>query len=542
MKFNLTIGRRLALGFGIIILLITSSSWYTYESLRKNRKLNAQNSKVYTPSISKLKDLKILVSNLYTTMNVWLVDGHVEDLNAIRDLHSKYNDKFKSFIEEKAKSWDEALKENCDEIFLGIEEVLEWQNLVLNKFAVRDEEDVEQVLELDDLKKDKNDFTKLITEVNMRINRKTTISNNLEKLIDKLQATADMLSDQMNNSSELLQQVILIIGIALLIFGISIALFTYRSIVNPINNLKEVLLTMGQGSLPRDKIPEGNDEIGEMSAALNNLISSLKDTSDFSKKIGEGQFGSEYQPLSEDDVLGNSLLLMRDNLAKVAEEDKKRSWATEGLAQFGEILRKNNNDLTDLTQSLIFELVKYLKANQGAVFVINKEAGEEIMKVAACYAWDRYKYLDQKIEKGDGLVGQAWQEQSTFYLTDVPENYINITSGLGAASPKAILIVPMIVNEEMFGVIELASFHEMEPYQIEFVERLAENTAATISTVKVNERTKVLLAQAQEASEQLRSQEEELRQNQEEMMATQEEMQRNLDEAHDEIKKLKKKN
>jgi PAS domain S-box-containing protein len=112
------------------------------------------------------------------------------------------------------------------------------------------------------------------------------------------------------------------------------------------------------------------------------------------------------------------------------------------------------------------------------------------------------------------------------YLTEVPQNYISIKSGLGGANPRSILIVPLVVNDKIEGVIELASFNLFQPFEIEFLQKLGESIASTIASVKINERTKHLLDESQMQSEQMRAQEEEMRQNMEEIAATQEEMQR----------------
>ena len=226
-------------------------------------------------------------------------------------------------------------------------------------------------------------------------------------------------------------------------------------------------------------------------------------------------------------MLGNALIEMRNNLRSVAEEDKKRSWATEGQALFGEILRRNNSDIVKLSDEIIRSLIKYLKANQGGLFVIdNSDENDAYMELLACYAWDKKKYLEQKIYKGDGLVGQCWQEMERIYITDVPDNYISITSGLGDANPTSILIIPLKVNDEIYGVVEIASFNEFKEHEIEFVEKSAESIASTISTVRVNAQTQNLLEESQQMTEEMRAQEEEMRQNMEELQATQEEMHR----------------
>jgi PAS domain S-box-containing protein len=148
----------------------------------------------------------------------------------------------------------------------------------------------------------------------------------------------------------------------------------------------------------------------------------------------------------------------------------------------------------------------------------------------ACYAWDKKKFLNQQIHKGEGLAGQAWQEGDIVYLTEVPQNYIRITSGLGDSNPTSVLIVPLKVNDEVYGVVEIASFGEFQDFEKEFVQKVAESIASTISSVKINARTQRLLEESQEMTEQMRAQEEEMRQNMEELQATQEEMQRSQSE------------
>lgn len=130
-------------------------------------------------------------------------------------------------------------------------------------------------------------------------------------------------------------------------------------------------------------------------------------------------------------------------------------------------------------------------------------------------------------------------EGEHIYLTDVPPNYINITSGLGQANPTSILIMPLKISENVMGVIELASFKEIAQYQIEFVAKIGENIASTLATVKTNQTTLRLLDEARISSEEKRAAEEELLQNQEELQATQEEMQRTITELRLENNRLR---
>ena len=164
------------------------------------------------------------------------------------------------------------------------------------------------------------------------------------------------------------------------------------------------------------------------------------------------------------------------------------------------------------------------------------------LNLIASYAWGKKKFLQQNVLIGEGLVGQCAQEQDTLFFTDVPENFVKIRSGLGEANPRCILIVPLKFNEELLGVIELASFRILQPFEIDFVEQLAENIAATVSILKINQRTVLLLKNAQESNEYNREQEEKLRQQTEEILTTQEQMEKESRLQQEKIRQLEKEN
>nr|MCR5454511.1 GAF domain-containing protein [Bacteroidales bacterium] len=196
-----------------------------------------------------------------------------------------------------------------------------------------------------------------------------------------------------------------------------------------------------------------------------------------------------------------------------------------------DILREYNNDMYDFSFNIISNLVKYMGANQGGLFVINDDNKDDIFfELAAGYAYDIRKILRKNVKPGVGLVGRCILESESIYISNLPEDYINITSGLGEKSPQYLLIVPFKFNNQIYAVAEIASFTEIEPYKQQFVEEVGNSIASTIATVKINIRTNKLLQELKVQSEELSSQEEEMRQNMEAMKATQEEMTRKVDE------------
>ncbi len=331
-----------------------------------------------------------------------------------------------------------------------------------------------------------------------------------------------------------------IISIVVGVFGLlllsSLIFFGSRIIIDPILALTKSLKRIAKGHIADDmKLNiKSKDEIGEMAEALNVSIDGLNQKVDFATKIGKGNLTSEFQLLGNEDILGKALIDMRSSLRdahdeeqKRKAEDMKRRWANEGLAKFGEILRQNNDDLHLLSRSIIKELVRYLEANQGGLFLFNDDDKDNpIFELFAAFAYNRFKYQQKHVLVGEGLIGASYLEKKTIYLTEIPEGYIEITSGLGGSNPKSLLIVPLLIEEQVLGVIEIASFNEIEDYQIEFVEKVAQSIGSTVTSVKVNIRTAQLLAKTQQQAEEMSAQEEEMRQNMEELQATQEESMR----------------
>jgi transcriptional regulator with GAF, ATPase, and Fis domain len=241
--------------------------------------------------------------------------------------------------------------------------------------------------------------------------------------------------------------------------------------------------------------------------------------------MANGNYAIELDT-DKNDELSTTLVTMRDKLKLDAEDDKRRNWATSGLAQIGEILRATGTS-TDLYDSIVKFVVKYTGSNQGGLFILNDEDHQNpMLELMACYAFERKKFLVKRIELGQGLIGQCFLEKETVHLREVPQDYVRITSGLGSENPSSCLLVPLKVNDKVYGVLELASFRLYESFEIDLVEKFAETIAATISSVQINESTRILLERTQQQAEEMKSQEEEMRQNMEELSATQEEMQR----------------
>jgi methyl-accepting chemotaxis protein len=258
---------------------------------------------------------------------------------------------------------------------------------------------------------------------------------------------------------------------------------------------------------------------------LERQVSNTENNIRFAGQIAEGNLEASYQ-LEENDTIGKSLLSMRDSLKTARDVEGQRHWASEGVAQVESLLRKHSKDMNELCGEVITYLVKYLGANQGALFIASNNEDNSIYEMKGCYAYGRRKHISKAFKKGEGLAGQVILEKESIYLTEIPQNYMTITSGLGEALPRALLIVPLRSEEQVVGVIEIAGFNEFAAYKRSFLEQVGTSIASSLLGVRINERTQQLLEESQSLAEQMRAQEEEMRQNMEEMQATQEEFER----------------
>lgn len=339
----------------------------------------------------------------------------------------------------------------------------------------------------------------------------------------------------MSEARSSLLSVLVVAILGLIILAIVIWLIA-RSITEPIQRTTDLLQNLAQGDIDKTKkvFVTSGDEIEAVAKSVSKVIDGLNVTENFAREIGKGNLDAQFELLGEKDTLGKSLLEMQKSLKhaqKIEEERKieeeKQNWATKGIAMFGDILRQNNDNLAELSYNIIKNLVSYTGSIQGGIFILNdNDKDNPVVEMTACYAYDRRKFLQKTVLIGEGLVGRCFLEGKPIFMVDIPKDYISITSGLGKENPRCLLLVPLKVNDDILGVIEMATFKVYEKHHISFIEKVAASIASTISSVRINIRTAELLAKSQQQAEEMAAQEEEMRQNMEELQATQEEMER----------------
>lgn len=278
--------------------------------------------------------------------------------------------------------------------------------------------------------------------------------------------------------------------------------------------------------------PIANNQDHQLAEVLDTSIENMRQASDFVTHIAEGNYDVRWKGLNEENsalnqtTLAGALVKMREKMKGAKEADRKYLWVTDGLAEFSTLVRNHQHDFKLFADEVIAYLVNYLGAQQGGLFVVGDDEDEQCLQLKASYAFDKKRFVEKQIKIGNGLVGQVYLEKKPIVLTQVPEGYTHITSGLGDATPRCLIVMPFAYNGKVEAVIELASFHVFAPYQQEFLAKAGEFVASALISLKTSEKMQAFVQEAKERSDMMRSQEEELRQNMEEMASTQEEMQR----------------
>jgi ligand-binding sensor domain-containing protein/uncharacterized membrane-anchored protein YhcB (DUF1043 family) len=238
----------------------------------------------------------------------------------------------------------------------------------------------------------------------------------------------------------------------------------------------------------------------------------------------------------------NEIEKTRLALEEKEKQERVQKWHNEGLAKFSDILTREKSDLVKLTQNIINCMVEFVDVQQGGIFLADEKGGGEVyLELTASYAFND-EMLDKKtILAGEGQVGACFSNKKILQIDDLPDTYIKLTSGLGESTLPYLLLMPIMYDEQVVGVLELASFEKLEQYKVDFLQKVNESIVSIVSNLKAQQTIEIMLEKSKMQTEELMGQEEEMRQNMEEMLATQEEASRREKELNSEIEKYKQK-
>jgi HAMP domain-containing protein len=271
-----------------------------------------------------------------------------------------------------------------------------------------------------------------------------------------------------------------------IIAGIAMALLYAGLLTKSIKEIRDGMQKLAGGIFPDKLRVHTTEEIGQTKIAFNQFIDRLRAASSFAEHLGSGELTYRYDDQYANDVLAQSLISAQQKLRHAEEQQRKINWMNEGAARFNEILKNDSDAITVLGDRILKLLVSYLQANQGALYILEGSADNGTLERIATYAYNKKKYVHERIAAGAGLIGQCLLEGETIHLKDIPKDYIKITSGLGEATPRHLIMVPLKTRGFVTGIIELASFNTIEEHHIEFIERMGENIASILANKQTN--------------------------------------------------------
>jgi methyl-accepting chemotaxis protein len=283
---------------------------------------------------------------------------------------------------------------------------------------------------------------------------------------------------------------------------------------------KDVFLAIAEvtGSLQRyfskeNKVVNDHEQLGDtieqLKSSVNSFVKNVETASDFALKIGDGNLEAKTGSLDTSNILGRALLEMQNKLQQVTDEDSRRNWISNGTSQIGDVFSGYQGfEFKEKVFRFTKLITDYMSCNQGAVFLADSKTST--LNLFAAYAYEKKKFINKSLKVDEGLLGQCFQEKDILYLEDIPADYIHITSGLGYANPRSLLLIPVILEDECYGIIELASFEKLPTYYLNFSKIVSDKLASAISTHKMNEHTTKLLSESRKMNEELTQKEEQM--------------------------------
>ncbi|TCJ12704.1 response regulator [Flaviaesturariibacter flavus] len=250
---------------------------------------------------------------------------------------------------------------------------------------------------------------------------------------------------------------------------------------------------------------EANDVVGSLSQSVLDLDAANHRMAQAADAIGSGNFNVAIEPRGADDILGNALVRMRDDLQHYHAENEDKLWLHGGMEAVNNSLR-GEKELDQVAKDVLAAIADYVNARAGLLYV--RQA--DVLHHTASYALTSNLDIPQRLAFGETLVGEAAQKRRITQLKNVPGNFIRVSTGLGDAPPAHMVLLPALFNDSTEGVLELAFLIEVPPRTIEFLTQLQPVLGVALHTARNRARLQELLHETQAQSEELQAQHQEL--------------------------------
>ncbi|MFP5408829.1 MAG: response regulator [Gammaproteobacteria bacterium] len=258
------------------------------------------------------------------------------------------------------------------------------------------------------------------------------------------------------------------------------------------------------------------DNVNQLAA---NLTTQVRAIAEVATAVTKGDLTREIGVAAEGEVavLKDNINEMIRNLKDTTDKNTEQDWLKTNLARFTRMLQGQREIMT-VYKLILSELAPLVNASHGVFYGMQQVENEEPrLALQASYAYKERKNLSKHFKLGEGLIGECALEKERILLTNVPSDYVQISSGLGHATPLNIVVLPVMFEGDTKAVIELASFQRFSPTHLTFLEQLTESIGIVLNSIEVNSRTEALLQQSQKMAMALQNQQEELQQTNEEL-------------------------
>ncbi|HVK96509.1 MAG TPA: ATP-binding protein, partial [Flavisolibacter sp.] len=408
-------------------------------------------------------------------------------------------------------------KESNPQLIASVIQLRDIINSYFTEFRIKAPK--ERIAEIDSLLNDPDRKTASLIEENIRSTNaldtivssgylwdiSTSAMDKLKMVQRSMMNEASEGADEIYNREKELQIWTFIGLILILIVVISFIVFTIRVITKSIADLKDAAQKIAEGQTGIQIKVDTNDAIGSLSQSIISIDKNNLKLAKAAKAIGEGNFNVPVEPRSKEDVLGNAIVQMKNDLQIFRRSNDEKLWLQNGIAAINNALR-GDKTIEAICQDTLNTLVTYIKCESG-LFYISKEHS---LVFAAGYAVADNEAVPQEIEFGETLIGQVAKKKDHLHLKDVPDHFFQIRSGLGTSQPKEILLLSLHADDEIEGVIEVASLYNISEATINFLKEVSNDIAIALRSAKSKLRLQELFEQTQAQAEELQSQHSEL--------------------------------
>ena len=251
-----------------------------------------------------------------------------------------------------------------------------------------------------------------------------------------------------------------------------------------------------------------------------NLTTQVRSISEVASAVTKGDLTRNIRVDAKGEVeeLKDTINQMITNLRETTLLNQEQDWLKSNLTKFTQMLQ-GQKDLQTVAQRILSELAQVVNVHYGAFYILSSSAESDTqkLKLFAAYAYKADKYIPTEFEIGEGLVGQCAFEKERIILSNVPKEYVKVSSSLGKAKPANLIILPVLFENNVKAVIELGSLDTFSLTHLDFLNQLTESIGIVVNTIETNTRTEELLAQSQSLAEELKIQQEELKRTNDEL-------------------------